>query len=213
MFTGIVEEVGTVVGSRVGEQSASLTVRAATVLEDAGVGDSILSDGVCLTIVELGGDRFTADVMPETFERTTLAEKAIGAPVNLERALTLRSRLGGHLVTGHIDGVGTVTRVERRANAQVVWLTAPREVTTLCVGQGSLAVDGVSLTIVTTGQSELEVSLIPHTAAVTTLGALRPGSRVNLEADLIAKYVAAFLGRAKPGEGLTWEKLAEAGFV
>lgn len=213
MFTGIVEEVGTVVETRVGEQSAFLTVRAATVLEGASVGDSILSDGVCLTIAALGGDRFTADVMPETFKRTTLAEKAIGAPVNLEQALTLRSRLGGHLVTGHIDGVGVVGRVERRANALVVGLAAPRAVTALCVDQGSLAVDGVSLTIVSARAGELKVSLIPHTAAVTTLGALRPGSRVNLEADLIAKYVAAFLGRAKPGEGLTWEKLAEAGFV
>jgi riboflavin synthase len=213
MFTGIVEEIGTVVETRVGEQSALLTVRAATVLEGASIGDSILSDGVCLTVAALGGDRFTADVMPETFKRTTLAEKAIGAPVNLERALTLRSRLGGHLVTGHIDGVGVVTRVEKRDNALVVRLAAPREVATLCVDQGSLAVDGVSLTIVSAGEGELEVSLIPHTAAVTTLGALRPGSRVNLEADLIAKYVAAFLGRAKPGEGLTWEKLAEAGFV
>ncbi len=213
MFTGIVEEVGTVVETRVGEQSALLTVRAVTVLEGASVGDSILSDGVCLTVAALGGDRFTADVMPETFKRTTLAEKAIGAPVNLERALTLRSRLGGHLVTGHIDGVGVVTRVEKRDNALVVRLAAPRAVATLCVDQGSLAVDGVSLTVVSAGEGELEVSLIPHTAALTTLGALRPGSRVNLEADLIAKYVAAFLGRAKPGEGLTWEKLAEAGFV
>jgi riboflavin synthase len=213
MFTGIVEEVGTIAEARVGEQSALLTVRATAVLEDASIGDSILSDGVCLTVAALGGDRFTADVMPETFRRTTLAEKAIGAPVNLERALTLNSRLGGHLVTGHIDGVGVVRRVERRANALVVHLAAPREVTTLCVDQGSIALDGVSLTIVSAGDGELEVSLIPHTAEVTTLGALRPGSRVNLEADLIAKYVAAFLGRARPGEGLTWEKLAEAGFV
>jgi riboflavin synthase len=213
MFTGIVEEVGTIAEARVGEQSALLTVRATAVLEDASIGDSILSDGVCLTVAALGGDRFTADVMPETFRRTTLAEKVIGAPVNLERALTLNSRLGGHLVTGHIDGVGVVRRVERRANALVVHLAAPREVTTLCVDQGSIALDGVSLTIVSAGDGELEVSLIPHTAEVTTLGALRPGSRVNLEADLIAKYVAAFLGRARPGEGLTWEKLAEAGFV
>jgi riboflavin synthase len=213
MFTGIVEEVGTVVEARVGERSALLTVRAAAVLEGTAVGDSILTDGVCLTVAALGGDRFTADVMPETFKRTTLVEKSAGAPINLERALTLRSRLGGHLVTGHIDGVGVVRRVERRANALVVHLAAPREVTTLCVDQGSIALDGVSLTIVSAGDGELEVSLIPHTAEVTTLGALRPGSRVNLEADLIAKYVAAFLGRARPGEGLTWEKLAEAGFV
>jgi riboflavin synthase len=213
MFTGIVEEVGTVVATSVGEQSALLTVRATNVLGGTAVGDSILTDGVCLTVTSLDGDRFTADVMPETFRRTTLAEKSAGASINLERALTLRSRLGGHLVTGHIDGVGVVRRVERRANAVLVRLTAPREVTALSVDQGSIAADGVSLTIVSVGEGELEVSLIPHTAEVTTLGGLRPGSRVNLEADLIAKYVAAFLGRAKPGEGLTWEKLAEAGFV
>lgn len=213
MFTGIVEEVGTVVETRVGTESAQLTVAATTVLEDTAVGDSILTDGVCLTVTRLGGGRFSADVMPETFRRTTLSEKAPGTHVNLERALTLRSRLGGHLVAGHIDGVGTVTRIEPRANALVVRLTAPREVRALCVDQGSIALDGVSLTIVTAGDGELEVSLIPHTAEVTTLGALRPGSRVNLEADLIARYVAAFLARAKPGEGLTWDKLAEAGFV
>jgi riboflavin synthase len=213
MFTGIIEEVGSVDETRVGEESALLTIRAATVLEGAAVGDSINTAGVCLTIAALGDGRFTADVMPETFKRTTLAEKAAGAPINLERALTLRSRLGGHLVAGHIDGVGSVTRLDRRANALVVHLAAPREVTALCVDQGSIAVDGVSLTIVSVGGGGLEVSLIPHTAEVTTLGALRPGSRVNLEADVIAKYVAAFLGRVRPGEGLTWEKLAEAGFV
>ena len=213
MFTGIVEEVGTVVGTDVGAQSALLTVRATTVLEGTEVGDSMLTDGVCLTVASLAGDRFTADVVPETFRRTTLAGKLAGAPVNLERALTLRSRLGGHLVTGHIDAVGVVRRVERRANALAVSLTAPREVTALSVGQGSIAVDGVSLTIVSVAGGELEVALIPHTAAVTTLGGLRPGSRVNLEVDVIAKYVAAFLGRAQAGEGLTWERLAEAGFV
>ncbi len=213
MFTGIVEEIGTVVAARVGPESAVLAVRAGAILEGTAVGDSILTDGVCLTVTTLGEDSFSADVMPETFRRTTLSEKAPGSRINLERALTLHSRLSGHLVAGHIDGVGTVTRIEPRANALVVRLAAPREVTALCVDQGSIAIDGVSLTIVSAGDAELAVSLIPHTAEVTTLGSLRAGSRVNLEADLIARYVAAFLGRARPAEGLTWDKLAEAGFV
>ncbi len=194
MFTGIVEEVGTIVTTRVGAESALLTVSATKILEDAAVGDSILVDGACLTVSALGAGRFTADVMPETFRRTTLADKAAGAPVNLERALTLRSRLGGHLVTGHVDGVGTVTRVEPSANALVARLTAPREVTALCVDQGSIALDGVSLTIVAVGDGELTVSLIPHTAEVTTLGRKGPGARVNLEVDIVAKYVERLLG-------------------
>jgi len=200
VFTGIVEEVGTVRSIRPGAASVVVDVAASTVTDDAAVGDSILTDGVCLTITALRRDGFTADAMPETVRRTTLSERRPGDRLNLERAMTLSSRLGGHLVSGHIDGVGTVTSVTPEDNALVVELEAPE------------AVDGVSLTVVSIAGDRLRVSLIPHTAAITTLGRLRAGSRVNLEADLIAKYVFAFVSGRKPTDGLTWEKLAEAGF-
>jgi riboflavin synthase len=212
VFTGIVEEIGALRGLRVDERSAALEVAAHTVLEGTAVGDSVLVDGVCLTVTRVGRDGFTADVMPETARRTTLAERRSGDSVNLERALTLRSRLGGHLVSGHIDGVGTVTGARREDNALVVDLDAPDAVSRVSVAQGSIAVDGVSLTIVAVDGNRLRVSLIPHTASVTTLARLARGVRVNLEADLIAKYVYAFVGGRKPADGLTWEKLAEAGF-
>jgi riboflavin synthase len=212
MFTGIVEEIGTLRSLRVGEKSAVLDVAATVVPEGAAVGDSILTDGVCLTITGLRLGGFTADVMPETVRRTTLADRRPGDRLNLERALTLQSRLGGHLVSGHIDGVGTVAGVTPEDNALVVEIEAPPAVSDVSVAQGSVAVDGVSLTLVAVEGRRLRVSLIPHTAAATTLGRLAAGMRVNLEADLIAKYVYAFVAGRKPEDGLTWEKLAEAGF-
>jgi riboflavin synthase len=212
VFTGIVEEVGTVRSIRPGADSIVLDVAATRVTDDAAVGDSILTDGVCLTITSLRPDGFAADAMPETVRRTTLSERRAGDRLNLERAMTLRSRLGGHLVNGHIDGVGVVTAVTPEDNALVVEIEAPEAVSLVTVAQGSIAVDGVSLTVVGVTTDRVRVSLIPHTAAVTTLGRLTRGSRVNLEADLIAKYVHAFVAGRKPEGGLTWEKLAEAGF-
>ncbi len=211
MFTGIVEEVGVLRGTQVTAASVALDVRASTVI-DAAVGDSILTDGVCLTVTALRPDGFTADAMPETVRRTTLAERRPGDALNLERALTLSSRLGGHLVSGHVDGVGEVASVTPEGNALVVEIEAPDAVARVTVAQGSVAVDGVSLTVVAVDGGRLRVALIPHTAAVTTLKRLRVGSRVNLEADLIAKYVHAFVTGRGPEDGLTWEKLAEAGF-
>ena len=211
MFTGIVEEVGVLRGTQVTAASVALDVRASTVI-DAAVGDSILTDGVCLTVTALRPDGFTADAMPETVRRTTLAERRPGDALNLERALTLSSRLGGHLVSGHVDGVGEVASVTPEGNALVVEIEAPDTVARVTVAQGSVAVDGVSLTVVAVDGGRLRVALIPHTAAVTTLQRLRVGSRVNLEADLIAKYVHAFVAGRGPEDGLTWEKLAEAGF-
>jgi len=212
VFTGIVEEIGTLRSVRPGADSVVLDIAAKAVTDDAAVGDSVLTDGVCLTVTSLRPGGFTADAMPETVRRTTLAERRPGDRLNLERAMTLRSRLGGHFVSGHVDGVGTVTSVLPEDNALVLELEAPEAVTRVTVDQGSIAVDGVSLTVVAVAGDRVRVSLIPHTAAVTTLGRLTAGSRVNLEADLIAKYVHAFVAGRKPGAGLTWEKLAEAGF-
>jgi riboflavin synthase len=212
MFTGIVEEIGTLRGIRHGAESVALDVAAAVVTADAAVGDSILTDGVCLTVTSLRADGFTADAMPETVRRTTLSERRPGDRLNLERAMTLSSRLGGHLVSGHVDGVGAVTSVTPEDNALVVEVQTSEAVSRVTVDQGSIAVDGVSLTVVSVAGDRVRVSLIPHTAAVTTLGRLKAGTRVNLEADLIAKYVYAFVAGRKPDGGLTWEKLAEAGF-
>jgi len=212
VFTGIVEEVGTLRSITSGAASVVLDVSARVVTDDAAVGDSILTDGVCLTVTSLRADGFCADAMPETVRRTTLSGRRPGDRLNLERAMTLRSRLGGHLVSGHADGVGVVTAVVPEDNALVVELEAPDAVTRVTVDQGSIAVDGVSLTVVAVAGDRIRASLIPHTAAVTTLGRLKPGARVNLEADLIAKYVYAFVAGRKPADGLTWEKLAEAGF-
>jgi riboflavin synthase len=213
MFTGIVEEVGTLRSLSVGPQSAVVEVSAQIVLEGTQVGDSTLINGVCLTVIAVDGHGFRADVQPETARRTTLVGLRPGAALNLERALGMQSRLGGHMVSGHIDGIGRVLEVAAEDNAIVVTVQAPQSVAQLSVDQGSVALDGVSLTIVNVSGERLRVALIPHTASVTTLGRLRQGDEVNLEADLIAKYVSAFLERRKPSPGLTWEKLAEAGFV
>jgi riboflavin synthase len=214
MFTGIVEEVGTLRAMRTGNLSTEIEVAAQHVLEGTAVGDSILTQGVCLTVTRLGNGFFAADAQPETVRRTTLAALRPGAPLNLERALSLSKGLGGHLVQGHVDGVGSIESVRPEGNAQVVTITLPTEVARLCVDQGSIAVDGISLTIVQVRGSTLRVSLIPHSVRTTTIAHLRPGTHVNLEADLIGRYVYAFLQRrAGADEGLSWEKLSEAGFL
>jgi len=213
MFTGIIEEVGRLASLSVKGGDAVLEIEAATVLEGTRVGDSIATDGVCLTVTRLGAGRFWADAMSETVRRTTLAGKRRGAAVNLERALTLGSRLGGHLVTGHVDGVATVARLSHEGRTTVVALDVPDAVAAVTVPQGSLAIDGVSLTVVAMTRGSATVSLIPHTVAHTTLEALRAGARVNLEGDLIGKYVRAYLRGPMPAAGLSWEKLSEAGFL
>ena len=213
MFTGIVEEVGRLRSIALGATDATLEIEAAAILDGTRVGDSIATAGVCLTVTRLAGDRFWADAMAETVRRTTLAAVKPGTHLNLERALTLGSRLGGHLVTGHVDGVGRVERVRREGETTVIVMAIPPEVAGTSVAQGSLAVDGVSLTIADLQAGQATVSLIPHTVAHSTLEGLRAGARVNLEADIIGKYVRAHLRGPLPAEGLTWEKLSEAGFV
>ncbi|MFZ5591214.1 MAG: riboflavin synthase [Bacillota bacterium] len=218
MFTGLVEELGKVRSIAKGADSARLYIGASRVLEGTALGDSIAVNGVCLTVVDMGGDYFAADVMAETLARSNLGSLRPGQYVNLERALRLGDRLGGHLVSGHIDAVGTITALERRDIALLVTVSAPPGVLRYVIRKGSVAIDGISLTVVDVGQHSFQVSLIPHTAKVTTLGYKQVGDTVNLEADLIGKYVERLLTgpggeqNTKPA-GLTMDFLVKHGFA
>ena len=193
MFTGLVEELGKVKAISRGVKSVRLTVEASKVLEDVKIGDSIAVNGTCLTVVEYNENCFTADVMPETVDSTALAKLKIGAKVNLERTLGIGDRFGGHIVSGHIDGIGTICAKDNNDNAVVVKIEASPEVMRYIVKKGSIAIDGISLTIVNYGQDWFTVSLIPHSAAMTTLGFKKTGDVVNLETDIIGKYVDKLL--------------------
>ena len=190
MFTGIVEELGTVAAVEDQGDAVRLTIRARTVLDDVRPGDSIAVNGCCLTVVDTTAETWTADVMQETLDKTSLAGVRAGDRVNLERAVTAGTRLGGHLVQGHVDALGHVVRREPGEHWDVVTVAMPRELAPYLVDQGSVTVDGVSLTVVEAGEDEFTVSLIPETLRRTTLGFREPGDPVNLEVDVIGKYVA-----------------------
>jgi riboflavin synthase len=193
MFTGIVEELGTVEAIEDQGDAIRLTIRSATVLEDAGLGDSISVNGCCLTVTEHDGVTWTADVMQETLDKTSLYGVQPGDRVNLERAVTAHTRLGGHIVQGHVDGVGTIVSRTPSEHWEVVEISLPTALSRYLVDKGSITVDGVSLTVVEAKDESFTVSLIPETLARTTLGSRRPGDRVNLEVDVIAKYVEKLL--------------------
>uniref|UniRef100_A0A7C1FDS9 Riboflavin synthase n=1 Tax=Ammonifex degensii TaxID=42838 RepID=A0A7C1FDS9_9THEO len=212
MFTGIVEELGQLKSITRQGVSARLVVGAERIMENLRVGDSVAVNGVCLTVTDLKDKAFSADVMAETLSNTNLGELNVGARVNLERALQLGDRLGGHLVTGHIDGVGRILRKEKREIAWVFSIAAPETVARYLVRKGSVAVDGISLTVVEAWEDGFTVSVIPHTASVTTLGFKGPGDTVNLEADLIGKYVEKFLGALRL-KGISKDFLAEHNFI
>jgi riboflavin synthase len=197
MFTGIVEELGTVEAIEDQGDAIRLTIRAATVLEDAGLGDSISVNGCCLTVTEHDGVTWTADVMQETLDKTSLYGVQPGDRVNLERAVTAHTRLGGHIVQGHVDGVGTVIGRTPSEHWELVEISLPTALSRYLVDKGSITVDGVSLTVVEAGADRFTVSLIPETLARTTLGSRQPGDRVNLEVDVIAKYVEKLLPFSK----------------
>lgn len=205
MFTGIVEELGYVTGVRetsLGDEWAiRLTVAGPLVSAGVAIGDSISVSGVCLTVVESAGGEFAADVMLETLVRSTLATATGKTPVNLERAVTLQTRLGGHLVQGHVDGVGSVLRREHTPNWDLVEIALPEELARYVVEKGSIAVDGVSLTIAAIGAESFTVSLIPTTLTRTTLGEKAVGGTVNLEVDVMAKYAERLLGFATAKAG------------
>ena len=219
MFTGLVEEVGTLQGLQTGPKTCILTIGCRKVLEGTEIGDSIMTNGVCLTVTSLGGTYFTADVMNETLSRSDLGDLRPGSPVNLERAMPADGRFGGHIVSGHIDGTGTILSIREDANA--VWFTvgADRTLLDYVVEKGSIAMDGISLTVAAVTDQNFSVSLIPHTRAVTNLASKKVGDPLNLETDIIGKYVEKFVSlrqdrAAEPekSSGLTMEFLQQNGF-
>lgn len=195
MFTGLVEEVGVIQNIRKGAKSAILTIGCSAVLEGTKVGDSIMTNGVCLTVTSLGATYYMADVMSETLNRSNLAELRPGGRVNLERAMPADGRFGGHIVSGHIDGTGTISEIRPDDNA--VWYTikADKNILLYIVEKGSIAIDGISLTVAYVDDDCFKVSVIPHTREVTALGEKRIGDTVNLENDVVGKYIEKLMNR------------------
>lgn len=189
MFTGIVEELGEVSAMARGRDSMVLTIKAKTIMSDLKLGDSVSTNGVCLTVTEKGSDYYKADVMHETMNRSSLGKLKPGSHVNLERAMSAEGRFGGHIVSGHIDGTGSITSIKKDDNA--VWYTidAPENIMRYIIEKGSIAIDGISLTVAKVTDKDFSVSIIPHTIKETTLGEKKIGDIVNLENDLIGKYV------------------------
>ena len=215
MFTGIIEEVGTVKRIQRSGSSSFIEIQAKRVLEDVHLGDSIAVNGVCLTVTRFGGGMFRADVMNETLSRSSLGSLASGSPVNLERAMAAGGRFGGHIVSGHIDGTGTISDI--RNDGIAVWYTvsAPPELLRYIVEKGSIAIDGISLTVAKVTDTSFSVSIIPHTAAETILGTKKTGDTVNLENDIIGKYVEKLMKPADSEaqkQGITMDFLAKNGF-
>ncbi|MGV9993451.1 riboflavin synthase [Streptomyces sp. NPDC003374] len=200
MFTGIVEELGEITAVEDLGDAARFRLRGPLVTGGARHGDSIAVNGVCLTVVEHEGDEFTADVMAETLKRSSLGALTVGSRVNLERPMAVGARLGGHIVQGHVDGTGTVLERTPSEHWEVVRISLPADLSRYVVEKGSITVDGISLTVVEAGPDYFTVSLIPTTLALTTLGLKQPGDPVNLEVDVVAKYVERMLGDRVPGD-------------
>lgn len=212
MFTGIIEEIGKIQTVRKDAASSSISVLAKKVMEDVHIGDSIAVNGVCLTVTTFSQGGFTADVMHESFNRSSLGSLQTGSPVNLERAMPSNGRFGGHIVSGHIDGTGTVSAIQKDNNA--VWYTiktAPG-ILRYIVEKGSVAIDGISLTVAAVERDCFSVSIIPHTASITTLSSRRVGDTVNLENDYIGKYVERLMGIQQSKHNITADFLTKYGF-
>ena len=216
MFTGIIEEVGEILDVKKGTVSGSLKIRGSAVTAGSKVGDSIAVNGVCLTATTIDGDIFTADVMAETMRRTALGSLHAGSKVNLERAMAADGRFGGHMVSGHIDGTGTVRELKKEENATWVTIDADKKILDLIVEKGSIAIDGISLTVAYVDERCFKVSIIPHTGSATTLLDKHPGDTVNLENDIVGKYVQKLLSvkeDQKKSGGVSMELLAKNGFL
>jgi riboflavin synthase len=225
MFTGIIEEVGQIVSVQRGQVSSRLKVKGAKIFEDIHLGDSIAVNGVCLTATAIDGDTFEADVMAETLRRTNLGTFRPGSRVNLERAMSAGGRFGGHIVSGHIDGTGSISSMVREENAVWVKIITGEKLLKYIIEKGSITIDGISLTVAELGEDYFKVSVIPHTGSETTLLTKKPGDVVNLENDVIGKYVERLLNfgegtayTSKSGgnnkkSSLSMDMLAENGFL
>ncbi len=216
MFTGLVEEIGTVRSVKSDPQGARLGIAAREVLEGTRLGDSIAVNGVCLTVVELQPTAITAEVMHETLKVSNLSFLRVGDKVNLERALRLDARLGGHLVSGHIDAVGEIIAKRKIGIAWELTVSVPAELGRYIAPKGSITLDGTSLTVISSQEGQLVVGLIPHTAQNTILGIKDPGAKVNIEVDLLARYLERLLTSSKPEQSqgsITWESLASYGYL
>jgi len=211
MFTGIIEEKGIIKNIRTGGRSSRIVISASKIPEDLKIGDSINTDGVCLTVTEFSSTSFTVDVMPETMLRSTFGKLKPGSSVNLERALRLSDRLGGHIVSGHIDGTGVVDRIRKDENAVWLSIAAEERILRYIVEKGSVAIDGISLTVAKTDRHSFEVSVIPHTQAETTILEKKTGDAVNIECDVIGKYVEKLGASGKDKIDINF--LAENGFI
>ena len=216
MFTGIIEEVGVIKSIRMGAQSAVITIEAEKVLEDIHLGDSIAMNGVCLTVTSFDSHSYSVDIMHESLKRTNLGSMKSGSRVNLERAMAADGRFGGHIVAGHVDGTGKITSMEKDDNAVWIYIQAEPSVLKYIVEKGSITIDGISLTVAKVDEKSFAVSVIPHTGTHTTLLEKKPGDTVNLENDMIGKYVENLLNyqekENKPSSRITMEFLRENGF-
>ncbi|MBS1812284.1 MAG: riboflavin synthase [Acidobacteria bacterium] len=214
MFTGIIEELGTIQTLTSARDGARVVVHAPTILSDAKIGDSIAVNGVCLTVVEKTANTFLADISAETLRRTSLKQIQVGSRINLERPMMPSARFGGHIVQGHVDAMGEFLSAKAEGDGWVVRIGFPVELGKYIVEKGSITVDGISLTVAALGANWFEIAVIPHTWKVTNLSSLKKGDAVNLEVDIIAKYVERMLQphQAKTKSNLTLEKLAEMGY-
>jgi riboflavin synthase len=214
MFTGIIEEVGQVDGIKVAGEKRRLTISCSKLLPEIKIGDSVSVSGVCLTAVEISGNSFAADLAQETWARTSLSRLRPGALVNLELPMRANGRFDGHIVQGHVDGTGTVISLAPvpEGNDYVLTINVPSELTRYIVAKGSLSIEGISLTVAAIKGVEVRIAVIPHTAEVTNLKSINPGDPVNLEVDVIAKYVEKMMGGKEPESSITLEKLVRAGF-
>ena len=212
MFTGIVEELGKVKTIKKGGLQQRLTISCKKILEDIHLGDSIAVNGVCLTVVEFDSSGFSADVMNETFHRSSLGNLTSGSVVDLERAMSSQGRFGGHIVSGHIDGTGKIRDIRKDGNAIWFEIEAEEKLLDFIVEKGSIAIDGISLTVAALSNKSFQVSVIPHTLQETVLGVRKRGDIVNLENDVVGKYIKKFLEKPQQSKGLTREMLLANGF-